>query len=1556
MSKLHIEKLTGPDNWTSWSIQIQDILRFKGLIKHIKRDPPTKYLTSASSGATTPDITKPTEPAADDSSKAASKKPAAPAGDDEESEAASDYDEGLDSDDEPNLTPLYIKWAKKDIEALLYIRGSLAKDPLESVRDAVTAKEAWGIIKEAHDYVTPDSIVNLMAKFWTIKYADDQPMVDHYRTLSQLYHDINAIEEGAIPPRNLGIAMLASLPEDSWGTIIQTLDKGAKDYDGPEGKGPAAWERMVHIRLFDEYQRRKNAENNSAMSAFKGKWKGKGAQTKGSGPSKSEKDKKPGKCHNCGKKGHWKNECRGPKKEDTKDAKKPDTANTAVEEIKSPEIATLSVKSQPSSQPCLTSYPSTVPSNGGSSMLGVRNKMRQRSKGYRGYNYKEIKRPCPKTDWDDDDMHLDLCDIYGDEIYDNLDYYSVGELCYVLTGSSSKWFLDSGATTHVVMDRSLLENFRPCREDLTGVGGKTAILGRGDATLLMEIKGKQIPIKLKDCAYVPTASNLISIPKICDGDGRVIFEKQEALCYNKQGALFCVGRKIKRGLYEVNPTSPLTASKGHPQQAYLAKPKARSWQEWHSALGHISLPSLQTLQKHNPTMVVRDPDNTKYTCAPCDMAKATKTPQAKSIADGGHTVNIQRPGDQILMDTMGPITPLGKGNMKYAVQNIDNKTRFHVCTPTTDKTQALKAFKQMETTLELADSSYRVRSTFSDQGTEFKNDEFKTYTSEKGIIMNFAAPYSPATMGMIERTNRTLAEMVRTMLLESGLPKNLWPHLIIHAVWIKNRVPHAALKGKTPYEELYHEIPDLSRVPRIGASIYVLDQTGKPKKLDAKAAPFPFIGFDGSDKTAKYYHSPTRTVRTTRNWKFVPDDESGGESDRENGDSTPATPTLHQDDDQIEFEDGPDEPDELEDHEPSGNQNEQGEDPIPEPQNDQIPDSGGDNDDNVPGLIQSDDDIPEDDNEPDEEEDQPPPPVTPPRAPTRPRTPPTPVKKVAGQRRSARNKPPINYKEADGGDLRKKPVNQNPESKWRGFTVVTDDNGEEVYLGKPQEFRMEDVLEGPESEQWQKAMDEEYSSLIKNETFSAINLPSDRKAIGCRWVLTKKHNNDGEVIQYKARLVAQGFSQRPGWDYMETYAPVVRFDTWRLALGIAVQEDMDVHVVDAKSAYLQATLKEEIYMKQIPRYNDGTNRVLRLHKSIYGLKQAGNEWNKLFDQKIQSIGYTRCETDPCAYWKHTKDYFSMLLIHVDDSMIVTTKGFIEEAKNELKAIVEMKDLGEIERYLGIKVERDRIAGTIKISQPSYIKDIIEKAGMTGCNSVSTPMDRNLSLVATEEPQSDPKYANLIGMLMWASISTRPDISYATSLLARFTHANGPEHLTAVKHVFRYLSGTIDHGITYRKSDTPEDPVMYTDSDYAGDRQDRRSISGYVSIFAEGAFSWSSTRQSTVALSTMEAEYIASANSIRQVRWYQQFLEELGFGDTSGYKVLIDNRAAKSLGENPQTTSKSKHIDIVYHYARRCLQKGLLSFSDVPTESNLADLFTKALPRGTFLGLKAITMG
>ena len=266
----------------------------------------------------------------------------------------------------------------------------------------------------------------------------------------------------------------------------------------------------------------------------------------------------------------------------------------------------------------------------------------------------------------------------------------------------------------------------------------------------------------------------------------------------------------------------------------------------------------------------------------------TELPHAKVVENPAKKI-----GQQVVMDTWGPITPIGKGgddgkqNKEYAVNVMDVASRYLISVPVSDKKQALYAFKKMETILE--EQEHRILSTLSDNGGEFQNDKFKDYTEERGIIMRFTAPHTPQSAGLIERTNRTLPEMTRAWIIEHDIPKFLWPYLMEHAAWIKNMIPHIALKGKSPYEVLYKRKPDLSGIPTPGSYIWILDQSGHAKKLDNKAAKFKFLGFDHTDKTARYYHHITRQVRTSHNWAIAPVSESGGDSGAK-GDSPPATP------------------------------------------------------------------------------------------------------------------------------------------------------------------------------------------------------------------------------------------------------------------------------------------------------------------------------------------------------------------------------------------------------------------------------------------------------------------------------------------------------------------------------------------------------------------------------------------------------------------------------------------------------------------------------------------
>ncbi|QRW11755.1 Retrovirus-related Pol polyprotein from transposon TNT 1-94 [Ceratobasidium sp. AG-Ba] len=505
-----------------------------------------------------------------------------------------------------------------------------------------------------------------------------------------------------------------------------------------------------------------------------------------------------------------------------------------------------------------------------------------------------------------------------------------------------------------------------------------------------------------------------------------------------------------------------------------------------------------------------------------------------------------------------------------------------------------------------------------------------------------------------------------------------------------------------------------------------------------------------------------------------------------------------------------------------------------------------------------------------------------------------------------------------------------------------------------------EALSGPDAAKWQAAMEEEVNTLKKMGTYQLVELPAGRKAMGNKWVLTIKRNKLGEPIRYKARLVAQGFSQQPGIDFGQTFAPVVRLDSIRILASLANQNDWDIRQLDVHSAYLHAKVEEELYMKQIPHFEDGTSLVLRLNRSLYGLKQAGRMWNQMFDSKLKQLGYLPCATDTCVYHRIDidagKPRVSILANHVDDLVVITSRNNTESVLNELLHEFEMRDLGAIRHYLGISFTRNREQGTLTLNQKAYIDGLVELAGLKDAYPALTPMSPSVQLTRYKGVKPKYDYGMYIGKLLYAALCTRPDIAFAVAHLAQFTSCFGPAHVTAVKHLIRYLKGTSSRGLTYRKSSDGFGEIGYSDADWGSNLLDRKSISGHVYMLGGAAVSWSAKKQATVALSTMEAEYIALSHACTQALWIRQFFDELGYIADAPTLILSDNLAALTLSVESQFHGRSKHIDIRHHFMRDIIQKGLVSTLYVPSKENLADAFTKALASPQFSYLTEMIMG
>ena len=361
-------------------------------------------------------------------------------------------------------------------------------------------------------------------------------------------------------------------------------------------------------------------------------------------------------------------------------------------------------------------------------------------------------------------------------------------------------------------------------------------------------------------------------------------------------------------------------------------------------------------------------------------------------------------------------------------------------------------------------------------------------------------------------------------------------------------------------------------------------------------------------------------------------------------------------------------------------------------------------------------------------------------------------------------------------------------------------NGED----EPQSYS--EAMRGKFRIKWKEATDSEYDSLIKNKTWDLVNLTCNANVVGCRWVFKTKHGPDGEVNRFKARLVAQGFSQLEGIDYKEVFAPVVRYDSVRTVLAIANQLDLELHQMDVKCAFLNGHLEEEINMTQPEGYEDEEHPdfVGKLNRSLYGLKQSARCWNKVIDEYLKSENYEQNSTESCIYFKMVKKGDKLITIiialYVDDTIIASNDiNTLKEEKLNFSQRFEMDDHGELHYLLGMCVKRDRKKKILTVDQRQYLMSVLDRFGMKDCKSVSTPMENGgkfKKLLVTDEAIETLRYQAVIGSLIYASICTRPDLSYSMGALSQFMSKPGTDHWVASKRILRYIKGSLNLGLVF----------------------------------------------------------------------------------------------------------------------------------------------------------------
>jgi hypothetical protein len=779
--------------------------------------------------------------------------------------------------------------------------------------------------------------------------------------------------------------------------------------------------------------------------------------------------------------------------------------------------------------------------------------------------------------------------------------------------------------------------------------------------------------------------------------------------------------------------------------------------------------------------------------------------------------------------------------------------------------------------------------------------EFQDFLNTHGIERQQTPPHTPEHNGVSERANRTLMEMARSMIYASRVSLGYWGAAINTAAYIRNRVPTRTLNGITPFEAWTGAKPSLDHLRVFGCKAYVHVPDATRSKLEPKAIECVFIGYSSQSKGWLLYQTAKRRVIVSRDVIF---DESAA--------CTNSSSIF--------------EPEYLQLLAPTsvtastGAESNATSEAQREPESLRLSTQQLTNPASRADMEMTDDIVELDVNISDRE--------------------PTPL------RRSARERWPT--------------VPFHDQELNRQLAVASVDP---LLTEEPNTYKQ--AMSRPDCDQWKLATRAEMDAIKKSGTWILTELPVGKELIGCKWVFRLKRKADGSIDKYKARLVAQGFKQREGVDFTETFAPVAKFSSIRALLALAAHYDLEVDQMDVVSAYLNGDIDADIYMKQPEGFVTvgQEHLVCKLQKSLYGLKQAGRQWYHKIDESLINFGFTRLQSDHCLYVLNKARLVIWLALYVDDILLISnSKRMLNRFKLWLSQQFSMKDLGEAHFILGIQITRDRANRKLTISQQHYVESIVARYRMDESRPVSTPMECGIHFLQSDCPSTQAEldgmrnvpYQSAVGAIMYTMLATRPDVAYAITRLSQFNTNYGQKHWVALKRLLRYLHGTANYGITYGRVSGPQQHglVGYCDSDW-GFNEDRRSVSGYSFIITGGAVSWSAKTQPTVALSSVEAEYMSSTHATKEALWWRSLLTELGRGEKdlpTPTTIFSDSQGSIALVKNPEFHSRTKHISIQQHFVREHVERKAVTFVYKQTQDMAADVLTKALARQQHLKL------
>src|SRR5882762_1916499 len=1106
--------------------------------------------------------------------------------------------------------------------------------------------------------------------------------------------------------------------------------------------------------------------------------------------------------------------------------------------------------------------------------------------------------------------------------------------------SSDEWLVDSCASLHITGNKSAFASYMPLNDSASVeaiFGHKQRPIGIG--SIVLQIEGGELT--LKNVRHIPSiTSNIISLGRLVrEGyhlggstpipDDHLVFSSpdgREFMAELADNDVYRLRSCVTTSVIEKEaPPMVFLASTPVPDPSFVVDPKdskdtpmikpkidtirTHTLVEWHHRLGHLNTADILRLASDPEATGIRIKGPTKMsTCEICRKANAkrhiSKTPAARAtrpftrihidLAGGGKTLGDPDNEDE---------APLSHKGARYFLIITDDATRFRWVYFLAKKSDAIIF---LERWLSFIKNLGFPTPAYMKSDNEFISKVIQNWLTTNGIQWEPSNPHSSWQNGASERSIGVVMARTRTILIDSNLPKKFWADALDTAVHLTNNLPTSvplyndATPGGTtqnpdicpsphniPISALLNVPPQLTHYARYGSTVcYHLHGSQKPTdKISARGRKGHIVGYNG-DKIFRVWDPDLDEVILSSDIEWMtelkPWDSTGGPI-------TSIQPTF------------------------AGT-------PTEEP----IQPATTDNANPDPRI---------------------------PKKRGRPKGSRNKVKRTPTKKNSVANTATEVVKffpETDDPEI------DSSEDDWirpaKHYKVYAIRTNNVSSLGTiPQSYK--EATSCSESDKWLEAMKDEINLLRQKRCWHLVrktDLPHHLRPIPGRWAYDLKLKPNGEV-RYKARWVVKGNIMN-GHDlehHKDPYAPVVNPTTTLALLSVATHHGWTILQADAVLAFLNGELKDPVYMAQPRGFEEGEKGTLvcQLDQALYGLEPSARIWYDTLAGHLESIGF-RVSPYDSGLWIHTTRRHLYISSHVDDFGIIAEIS--EEAywtAQQLQTRFELKDVGPMRRYLGMEVAKLN-NGDLKLTQTPYIEDLLASFGMASAHPVKSPMDAGLLIDDDPDPTIDKKeYQRGTGSLQWLCCKTRPELSRVASLLATYNAKPTNKCWTALKHALRYLAGSKTRGITMKKGvgDLPY-PVGHSDSDWAGPLTDsRKSVSGHVFLLGNTPILWKSRKQTCVALSSNEAEYIAASEAAREAKWLRGLLDDMNLyaaRPLPPFELCMDNKGASDLIGLQLGTNRSKHIDTRFHFTRDLVATGVLKITLVPSKDNAADGFTK----------------